>query len=105
MRPCPDFQRPDETKWLTKTQVENEALKESYSWLDVGSGDLSKIYLEIIGCDNLPNTDEKPTDFKKANKTDACCCIVYEDSIVCTEMIKDCLSPRWVSPFPILFCI
>jgi len=94
VRPCPDFRRPDETKWLTKTQLEKEALSPSYSWLDIGSGTLAKVYLEIIGCDGLRDTDKNVLD--KDDKTDACCCIVYEDTIVCTETVNDCLSPRWM---------
>lgn len=95
IRPSPDFKRPEETKWMTKQQIEKESLKESYSWLDIGSGSLAKIYLEIIGCDGLPNTDQNES-LGKEDKTDACCCIVYEDVIVCTETVKDCLSPRWM---------
>ena len=32
-------------------------MKDSYKWIDVGSGTLGKIFMEIIGCDNLPNMD------------------------------------------------
>lgn len=54
VRPYPDPNRKAETKWMTHAQIQDEAVKRSTNWLDAGSGDLGKIYLEIIGCDNLP---------------------------------------------------
>ena len=52
-----------------------------------------KIFLEIIGCDGLPNKD---TDLGGGNKTDPFACVVYEDAIAKTDIIDDCLSPRWM---------
>lgn len=54
VRPHSDPPRKNETKWMTHAQIQDEAAKRSTNWLDAGSGDLGKIYLEIIGCDNLP---------------------------------------------------
>ena len=62
-------------------------------WLDVGSGDLGKIYVEIIGADGLPNKDH---DLGTGNKTDSFISVVYEDCIAKTDVIDDCLSPRWL---------
>jgi hypothetical protein len=63
------------------------------SWLDIGSGDLGKVFVEIIGADGLPNKD---TALGGGNKTDPFVCCVYEDTVVKTNVIDDCLSPRWL---------
>jgi len=63
-------------------------------WLDIGSGDLGKIYVEVIGCDGLPNKDMDLV--KSGNKTDSFVSLVYEDVIAKTDIIDDCLSPRWL---------
>ena len=54
IRPYADPSRTAESKWMTHEQIQAEAFKRSTKWLDCGSGDLGKIYLEVIGCDNLP---------------------------------------------------
>jgi C2 domain len=93
VRPGPDPDRPEnETKWMSTQQLEDEALKPSTNWVQASSGDLGKLYLELIGCDNLPRMDgPNPKD-----KTDAFACIVYQDSIVNTDVISNSLSPRWM---------
>ena len=62
-------------------------------WLDVGSGDLGKIFIEIIGADGLPNKD---MDIGTGNKTDSFVAVIYEDCMAKTDIIDDCLSPRWL---------
>ena len=68
-------------------------MKPSYHWIDVGSGRLGKIFVEILFCDKLPNLD---TGGVLGNKTDAFVSLVYEDCHVRTDVISDCLSPRWM---------
>lgn len=79
---------------MTDEQIEAEALKPSTHWVEAGSGHFGKLYLEIIGCDGLPNLDSATLNF--SDKTDAFCCIVHEDSVVNTDVIPDSLSPRWM---------
>lgn len=62
-------------------------------WVDIGSGDLGKIFVEIIGADDLPNKD---MDIGTGNKTDSFVSVVYEDCVAKTDVIDDCLSPRWL---------
>ncbi|CAB9497692.1 Multiple C2 and transmembrane domain-containing protein 1 [Seminavis robusta] len=93
VRPFPDPERKADTEFMSEKQIEAEALKDSRTWLDVGSGDLGKVYCEIIGCDGLPNKDQ---DLGNGNKTDSFAAIVYEDVVVKTDVIDDCLSPRWL---------
>jgi hypothetical protein len=93
VRPGPDPNRVEATTWLTKDKLDEESLKESYEWLDIGSGNLGKIFVEVIKCDNLPNMDSGGTF---GNKTDAFASLVYEDCVVSTDIISNCLSPRWM---------
>jgi len=89
--PGPDPDRPkDETKWMPSEQIQEEALQKSTNWVQAGSGDLGTVYFEVIGCDNLPNMDTFAP-----GKTDCFACVVYEDSVVTTDVIPNCLSPRW----------
>lgn len=93
VRPGPDPKRREVTSWLTKEKIEEESKTQSCSWMDVGSGTLGKIFVEILGCDNLPNMD---TFGVLGNKTDAFVSLVYEDCLARTDIINDCLSPRWM---------
>lgn len=71
------------------------AMEPSENWVEVGSGNEGKLYVEILGCNGLPNMDS-PTLTNLNNMTDAYCCLVMEDSIVNTSIIEDTLSPRWM---------
>lgn len=92
MRPNPDPDKPSETTWMTKKEIEAETVKESRNWVDAGTGSLGRLFVEILGCDDLPNMD---TGGFAGNKTDAFISLVYEDIAVRTDVIDDCLSPRW----------
>jgi hypothetical protein len=76
---------------MTGSKIVEEAMKPTRKWIEAGTGGLAKLYLEVIKCDNLPNLDNK-----MEGKTDAFCCIIFEDAIVNTDVINDELSPRWV---------
>lgn len=94
VRPFPDPAREEETTWLTKEAITAESMKPSMNWVEAGSGDLGKLYVEVLGCTNLPNMDAMTTNVR--DKTDAFGCLVFEDSIVMTDVIGDTLSPRYV---------
>jgi C2 domain len=86
---------------MTSEQIEVESLKPSTYWIEAGTGYIGKLYLEIIGCTDLPNMDNSlKTNQLSLNihreKTDAFACIVYEDVIVNTDVITNTLSPRWM---------
>jgi hypothetical protein len=68
-------------------------MKPSYSWVEAGSGSLGKLYVEILKCDNLPNMDSRLGSLE-VGYTDAFCCIIFEDSILNTDVIQDDLNPR-----------
>jgi len=93
IRPYADPDRKSETKWLTHAQIQDEAMKRSKNWIDAGTGDLGKVYLEIIGCDGLPNLDSGGL---VGNKTDSYVTVVFEDCVLKTDVIADKLSPRWL---------
>lgn len=84
IRPSPDPKRKTETEWMTEDEIEHEYPKDSQHWIDSGSGKIGKIYVEVLGCDGLPNLD---TGGFLGNKTDAFVSIVYEDSVVSTDII------------------
>jgi hypothetical protein len=78
---------------MTKKEIEEETPKESQNWVDVGTGKLGRLFVEILGCDDLPNLD---TGGFLGNKTDTFVSLVYEDSTLQTDVIDDTLSPRWL---------
>ena len=90
VRPGPDPKREEETIWLTQDQLKKEALDKSHQWIDTGSGELGRLFVEIIGCEDLPNMDSGGR-----NKTDAFVSMVFEDAIAKTDIIDDCLNPLW----------
>ena len=91
MRPGPDPKRIEETTWMTDKLIQEETLKDSHHWMDVGSGRLGRLFVEILGCDDLPNLD-----FGGRPKTDAFVAMVYEDAFIKTDVVSDCLNPRWL---------
>ena len=93
VRPGPDPKRIEDTAWLTPQKIDEESLKPSKEWVDIGSGRLGKIFVEIIKCDNLPNLDMGGSF---GNKTDPFVSMVYEDCMAKSETIADCLHPRWM---------
>ena len=105
VRPHPDPARPDQTKWMTPAQIQEESMKRSTTWIDAGSGSHAKIYLEVIGCDELPNLDGAAGTLSGKVKTDAFVCIVFEDVVLKTDVIGNTLSPRWMPWCKRAFCL
>ncbi|GKY95063.1 hypothetical protein MPSEU_000470500 [Mayamaea pseudoterrestris] len=98
VRPFPDPDRPEDTKWMTKDEINQDSLVMSKNWVEAGSGGrerVGRVYLEILGCDKLPNMDSLTLDLRDA--TDAFVSVVFEDAIVSTDVIANTLSPRWPS--------
>jgi hypothetical protein len=89
--PYPDPSRAKETEWMTKDEIHEEALKPSVRWVQAGCGTMGTVYVEIIGCNNLPNLDLSAVDL-----TDPFVGIVFEDNFVRTDIIWDELNPRWM---------
>lgn len=79
--------------WMTSAELDTESLKPSTKWVEAGSGELGKLFVEVISCSGLPNMDYQETG---TGKTDAFACLVYEDAIVNTEVISNTLNPRWM---------
>lgn len=68
VKPFPDPDRPKEkTKWLTHDEIEQEAYKPSTKWIEAGTGSVGKYYVEIIGCEGLPNMDFSVTGRDKTD--------------------------------------
>lgn len=95
VRPHPDPKRPHQTKFMTKPALKAESLKESKKWLDIGSGTLGRVYVEIICCDGLENKEMDLTGTGR-NLSDPFVMAVFEDGVAKTDIIDDCLGPRWM---------
>lgn len=93
MKPGPDPDRADQTKWMNYFEIESEVMEPSKEWIMAGSGSLGKLYVEVLQCDDLPNLDFSITG---RNKTDPFACLVFEDAIGHTDVLNDLLSPRWM---------
>lgn len=89
IQPASDPQNSMKTEWMTPTQIEQSSKQHSRAWTLSGSGSIGKVYLEVLGCDSLPMRINEHT-------INSFVCIVYEDSVVNTDVIWDCLSPRWM---------
>jgi len=93
VKPGPDPSRDVyDTKWLSEEQINEESMSPSANWVECGSGNLGRLFVEVISCDNLPNMDTSAM----GGKTDAFACLIYEDAIVSTDVINDTNSPRWM---------
>lgn len=73
---------------MTKEQILEDSMAPSKNWVEVGSGNLGRLYIEVLRCEDLPNMDSLTLDVRDA--TDAFACIVFEDAIVCTG--KSCVT-------------
>jgi len=89
VRPEPDPKRPAVTKYLSEQEIHAESLKPSNEWLYLGSGTSGRLFVEVIGCDGLPNTDV-------IGKTDSFALVVFEDGYGKTDVVDDVLSPRFM---------
>lgn len=89
--PYPDPSRPKETEWMTRREIHQEALKPSVRWVTAGYGTVGTVFLEIVGCNDLPNLD-----FAAGDLTDPFVGIAFEDTMVRTDIIWNELNPRWM---------
>jgi C2 domain len=94
VKPFPDPANKENTTWLTRQEIEEQSNAHSTDWLEVGSGDIGRLYVEVLRCDGLPNMDSGTLNV--FDKTDAFCCFLFEDGVVNTDVIGDTLSPRWM---------
>ena len=99
VKPGPDPSRPvQETKWMTRQEIDIESMKATHSWINSGNGRIGKLYVEVLECQNLPNVISlfnHRVDHEK-RMTDPFCCLVYEDAVVYTDVIRDATHPRWM---------
>lgn len=91
--PRPDPENTTGTEWLSEADIERICKEPTRHYLHLGSGKTAKIYLEILGCDDLPNLE---TVSAFGNKTDSFVKIVHEDMVCQTDIIDDHSSPRWL---------
>ena len=101
VKPYPDPHREGETAYMSPEDIVAETWQASHKWVDGGSGNLGKVYCEVLACHDLPNVDVG--DFM-GNVTDPFVCLVYEDTCAMTDVINDELSPRWLPWTQRAFC-
>ncbi|KAL3910394.1 MAG: hypothetical protein SGILL_007707, partial [Bacillariaceae sp.] len=89
--PGPDPDDPDNTTFMTQSQMDKFLTEPSKHWVEAGWGDFGAVYLEVLGCDTLPNMDMELVD----GLTDPFAAIVFEDSFLRTPVVFDNLNPRW----------
>jgi hypothetical protein len=56
--PFPDPDNPKDTTYMTKSKIQQVAMEPSRSWVEAAGGaadNFGSIFLEILGCDDLPN--------------------------------------------------
>jgi len=78
-------------KFMTSNQIYSESLKPSIEWQDAGSGSGGFIFLEVLGCEDLPRLDPYTL-----GKTDAYLLCCYEDVWLQTDVVPSCLNPSWM---------
>mmetsp|Transcript_8253 Transcript_8253/g.17758 ORF Transcript_8253/g.17758 Transcript_8253/m.17758 type:complete len:1105 (-) Transcript_8253:213-3527(-) len=96
VKPYPDERRKQETTWFTEERLHQEAYMPSSNWIQAGhptSNSIGRVYLEIIRCQGLPNTD---TGGAVGNKTDAFVTCTYDSVMTQTDVIDDACSPMWM---------
>jgi hypothetical protein len=101
VKPFPDPERKDDTTFMTQHEIKVETLRPSKNWVEAGSGQFGKVFLEILSCHGLPNVDMGEA---VGNLTDSFVCAVYEDTVAMTEVIDDELSPHWLPWTQRAFC-
>lgn len=87
VKPWPDPLRSGETKWMTKTELTNECMKPATHWIEVGSGGIGKLFVEILHGDDLPNFDV--SHLVISAKSDFFVNLLFEDCIANTEVINE----------------
>ncbi len=82
-----------ETQYLTEAEMLELAYKPSTNWVEAGSGTLGRIYVEILSCQRLPN---KNVGKAFGNKADPFVCLIYEDCLVQTDVVRNCQNPLFM---------
>ena len=100
--PGPDpYCPPETTEWMNEEQILQTALRPSYHFVHAGTGSVGKCFVEVLGAQNLPNMD---LNVCGDNCTDPFAAMIFEDSLVRTDMLWDELNPRWMPWTMRAFC-
>ena len=102
VKPCPDPNAPDDSgQYMLPEELKAATEAPSREWVEVGSGTLGRLYVEILSCHALPNVDYGNA---VGNITDAFVCAIYGDAMAQTSIIDDELSPHWPAWTQRAFC-
>lgn len=104
VQPHPDPNDRSAPKYLTRDELNQQALQPSRIWTSAGQEGygttVGRIFLEIIGCDDLPDMDA----FQEFDLTDAFVGVVFEDNMLRTPVVWDDLNPRFMPWTTRAFC-
>jgi len=67
--PRPDPENTTGTEWLSEADIERICKEPTRHYLHLGSGKTAKVYLEILGCDDLPNLETVTAFGNKTGKS------------------------------------
>jgi len=93
VKPGPNPLAEKETQYLTEAEMITYAKRPSTQWIEAGSGDLGRVYVEVISCEGLKT---KHVDKMIGKKCDPFVCLIYEDCLVETDYIRNCSSPLFM---------
>lgn len=85
---------------MGSNEIHSLAETPSEKWIEAGHGELGNLYVEILGCDDLPNLDTGIL----GDLTDTYCGVVFEDNMLKTDVINNRLNPRWMPWCKRAFC-
>ena len=92
VKPCADPQGGGAAEYMNASDLHRTVLQPSRRWVQAGSGNLGRLYVEILSCHHLPNVDYGNA---VGNVTDAFCAAIFGDAMAETDVIDDELSPHW----------
>jgi hypothetical protein len=109
---------------LSKEVLFEEAFQPSRKWVEAGNGEVGRVYVEIIGCNDLPTMVGEKICVNRADLiqasdsrvfisqdvgvndlTDPFVAMVFEDTMVRTDVIHDSNNPRWMPWCTRAFCL
>lgn len=76
-------------EWMSKEKIQEIALLPSTKRVETGTGKAGTLYLEVIGCDDLPSMDMD-------GLADPFVSVVFENTMVRSKVIFDTRCPRWL---------
>mmetsp|Transcript_39593 Transcript_39593/g.92603 ORF Transcript_39593/g.92603 Transcript_39593/m.92603 type:complete len:719 (-) Transcript_39593:1287-3443(-) len=101
IKPNPDPKRIDASTFMSALDIKYETRQPSHFWLEAGSGTMGKVYLEVLSCHDLHNTE---VGRGLGDLPDAFVTAICEDGMMQTSAIDNEASPHWMPWTRRAFC-